>query len=432
MDPRRDPLTNIGSVKKGVSGMKRELNDAFLRTLRPPAEGRLEVWDTRVSGLVLRLTSGGAATWGVRLRTRDGKRTRPSLGAWPALGLKDARKRALATIAEVQGGGDPVAARRQAREERRAREAEATVAARLAEWQAARAARWSDRHAREVARIAEREIEPKLGKRALRATARADWTGLVAAKRTAAPAMAAAMYRVVSAFLGHAEAEGWIETALLPRKGAQRLAPAPDARQRVLTDDELAAVWRASAAEAPKCRAFVRLLILTGCRREEVASIATGEVDLAAGLWRLPGERSKNGQGRELPLGPLALAELRAVWPEHGEEAGADWRLLGRVGDPFRGFSKLKARVDRASIVADWTWHDLRRTCRTGLARLGVDRLHAERAIGHVSGQSALERVYDVHDYGAETRAALLRWQGHVAALLGEAGAVVPLRAVRA
>jgi integrase len=134
-----------------------------------------------------------------------------------------------------------------------------------------------------------------------------------------------------------------------------------------------------------------------------------------------------------MPLCDLALAELSAVWPAHGDEAGADWRLLGAHGNGFVGFSKLKARIDAKAGIAPWRWHDLRRTCRTGLARLGIDRLHAERALNHISGQSRLERTYDTHDYEAETLAALRRWQKHVAALVAPSpgAAVVQMRRTR-
>lgn len=417
--------------------MKRDLNDAWLRTVKPPAEGRLEMRDSRVAGLVLRMTAAGAATWSVRTRTKDGKQTRPKLGSYPAMGIADARKGAKAVLAGIQAGGDPIEAKRQARDARRTRLAEATVAERLAEWQATRQASlerpWSARYAVEVARIGEREVIPRLGKRALVESTRADWTGLVAAKRKTAPAMAAGLYRVVSSFLNHAEAEGWLPLPLLPRKGAARLAPMPAARLRVLTDAELAEVWHATEGEGAKARAFIRLLILTAARQMEVADLATGEVDRAAGLWRLPGARAKNGTGYTVPLGPLALAEVVAVWPAHDAEAGADWRLMGKVaGNGFRGFSKLKTRMDatiganRAVAAAGeqpkpmpgWRWHDLRRTARTGMTRLGVPRDHAEAAINHVSGRSALERTYDRHDYATEIAVALLRWQAHVATLV--------------
>jgi integrase len=242
----------------------------------------------------------------------------------------------------------------------------------------------------------------------------------------------------VSSFLNHAEAAGWIPLALLPRKGAATLAPQPSARARVLSDAELADVWTASEGLGEKPRAFVRLLILTAARRDEVAGIRAGEIDLEAGLWRLPAERTKNGQAITLPLGALALAELRAVWP--AEPPGPDWRLLGRfAGEAFSGFSRVKARLDgalaearaRRAAGADppapWRIHDLRRTARTGMTRLGVPKDHAEAALNHVSSRSALERTYDRHDYAPEVLAALRTWQAYVAGLVGDGAEVVSL-----
>ena len=128
-----------------------------------------------------------------------------------------------------------------------------------------------------------------------------------------------------------------------------------------------------------------------------------------------------------VPLCPLALAELEAVWPARTRRAGraASAAARRRAGGGLRGFSKLKARLDALSGVADWRWHDLRRTARTGMTRLGVPRDHAEAAINHVSGRSALERTYDRHDYAEETAVALSRWQAHVAALYGHGRVMV-------
>lgn len=403
--------------------MRRELTDAWLRGLEPPATGRLEVWDSRVSGLVLRLTPSGVATWSIRGRTAEGKRTRPKLGSWPAMGIADARKRALAAIAEIQAGGDPIAAKRAAQAERARRAGLPTVSARLIEWQAVRGGDkhkpWSDRYAKEVARIVEREIIPALGDRPLSETTRSDWTALVAAKRKTAPAMASLVYRVVASFLGHAEAHGWVASALLPRKGLSSIAPPPTSRGRVLTDEELRAIWIAAGELNPKPRAFVRLAILTAARAMEVADIAAGEIDRATARWTIPCHRAKNRQPITLPLSTAAMTELLAVWPAHDDRAGPEWRLLGDIaGSGLRGFSKLKARLDQLSRVSDWRWHDLRRTARTGMTRLGVPREHAEAALNHVSGRTTLERTYDRHDYAEEVIAALGRWQAHVARLV--------------
>jgi integrase len=417
--------------------MQPDLTDAFLQSVKPPEPGaRLELRDSRVPGLVLRMTATGTATWSVRTRTKDGKQTRPKLGTWPALSIAAARRAALKALGSIETGADPVGEKREARAARKVKVAAGvTVAKRLAEWQAGRnadpTAAWSDRYAAEVARIAAREIVPKLGARALTETTRADWAGLVAAKRKTAPAMASALYRVVASFLGYAEANGWIAAPLLPRKGVATLAPPPAARERVLTDAELLAVWQAADREAPKLRAFVRLLILTAARELEVADMAAGEVDREAGRWSIPGARSKNGTGYSVPLAGLALAELANVWPN--EEPDAAHLLLGRgARSGFRGFSRLKGRLDAASNVEGWRFHDLRRTARTGMTRLGVPRDHAEAAINHLSGRTALERTYDRHDYGAEILAALRLWQGHVAGVVGAAGAVVAMERRRA
>lgn len=434
--PPRGAGAQSGAGQAGGS-MKRELTDIWLRNLAPPASGRLEIRDTDVVGLVLRVTAAGVMTWSVRTRTKDGKQTRPKIGTYPNLGLSAARKAARLALTGITSGADPIEEKRAAREARRHRMAEATVTERLAEWRAGREADiekpWSDRYAAEVARICDRDVTPRLGNRALVETTRADWTALVATKRKAAPAMAASLYRVVSSFLNHAEAEGWVPLPLLPRKGAAKLAPMPKARTRILTDGELLEVWRATEGEGVKVRAFVRLLILTAAREMEVADIAVGEVDRARGRWTLPGSRTKNGKGYAVPLAPLAMAEVDAVWPAGGDDCGADWRMLGSInGNGFRGFSKLKARID-ATIASNrakdsaglevrpmpaWRWHDLRRTARTGMTRLGIPRDHAEAAINHVSGRTKIERTYDLHDYAEEIISALGRWQAHVAGLV--------------
>ncbi len=420
--------------------MKRELNDAWLRSVKPPAAGRTEIRDTEVSGLVLRVTPNGAMTWSARTRTKDGKQTRPKLGTYPALGIAAARRAARLAIGGIIGGADPVEEKRQAREARRTRLAEATVAERLVGWQEARANNierpWSERYRDEVARVVKHDIVPHLGKKPLAETTRADWTTLVADKRKKAPSMGASLYRIVSSFLNHAEAEGWVSLPLLPRKGSAKLAPPPKPRERFLTDAELVEVWQAAGREAPKVRAFVRLLILTAAREVEVADMTIGEVDLAAGVWRLPAERAaKNHSGYVMPLSALALAELKAAWPSEAAEADPAWRLFGKFGDSgFRGYSKLKERLDttiagsraaaasaagiEAPLMPGWRWHDLRRTARTGMTKLGITRDHAEASINHLSHRSGLERTYDRHDYADEILSALNRWQAHVAGLV--------------
>lgn len=409
--------------------MQVAISDLWLRNLRPPKTGRLVIHDTK-SPLILRVSSTGVASWSVSVRTKDGKRTQPILGRWPAMGVSVARKQARAVQVEIQSGGDPVTERRAARAEREARSALPTVAVLLTDWQQAKQARWSARYQTEVARLCRREVVPKLGKRLLVETTRADWTSMIAAVHRRAPGVGNMLYKACAAFLNDAEARGLIPAPLLPRKGVAFIAPAVDARERVLSDDELRSVWEATARLTPKPRAFVRLLLLTGCRRAEAADVCVGEVDLANGTWSIPGSRTKNGRAYTVPLNDTLIADLRAVMPTH--IAGPGWRLLGGIpGSGLRGFGRAKALVDRSSGVTAWRWHDLRRTCRSGLSQLGVPPDIAERAVNHVSHIGSLQAIYDRHSYADEVLTALRRWHAHVATLVtdGASGAdVVALR----
>jgi integrase len=117
-----------------------------------------------------------------------------------------------------------------------------------------------------------------------------------------------------------------------------------------------------------------------------------------------------------VPLPAALLDELLALAPAG---AAADCRLLGfHKNSPLQGISRLKTALDRDSAVTDWRMHDLRRTCRTGLAALAVPNEIAEACLNHVSTRSALERTYNRFDYRNEILAALTRWQQHVAEII--------------
>jgi integrase len=361
----------------------------------------------------------------------------------PEVTLAQARKWTRDQRAAVRLGANPAAQQRAARAARQVSETidtRPTVAARLAEWQANQPKPWKPRYYSEVARVVERIINPTLGSRALADVARGEWVQLISNVRTKgtpngrrvagtgttisrpSPAQATMTYTVASSFLTYAENVGWIEQNPLPRKGKALVAPDVAPRQRTLNDTEIIAVWRASANYLPKTRAFIRLLVLSGARESEVAGIAVGELNNECAIWRIPGDRAKNRNPIAIPLCELAQTEIATVWP--GAAVGASYRLLGTVaGGALSGFSKLKARLDRdlqaqGHQLAPWRWHDLRRSIRSTLSRLGTDPRIAERALNHISG-TKLERTYDTHSYTQEISAALRAWQAHVTALLG-------------
>jgi integrase len=400
--------------------MQLRISDAALRGLKPRPGQRLEIWDTTVSGLCVRCSNSGDVSWSVRARLTDGRRTRVSLGGWPAIGVKSARKAALAVLADVTRGRDPTGDKRANRAAALARKKALTVSMALDRWQAAKTERWTPRTAEGVASTIRLGIPPALCKRPLDEVRRADWIAIIELARPRGAGAVRSLYSAISAFLSYAEAAGLIEQHPLPRRGAAMFAPLSRPRERSLTDQELVRVWNAAACLGPYACCFARLLILTGARRSEVAGIVCGEINLEAAIWRIPGSRAKNRVTRQIALGPLALAELRAVWPPDCTVANNRRLLAQRGGAALSDFSMRKRRLDATAGVSDWCWHDLRRVFRSGLARLRVPDGVAEAALGHVSGRPPLARVYDRHDRSAEAAAALLAWQAHVAQLISQ------------
>jgi integrase len=180
-------------------------------------------------------------------------------------------------------------------------------------------------------------------------------------------------------------------------------------RDRVLMDDELKAVWRATEKEGYPLGSILQLLILTGQRRGEVTGMQWPELDLEAGTWSLPRERVKNDRRHEVPLSKQAVAIIKGV-PRIGD------RYVFTVNgtSPSNNF-KAKPRVDAIAGIESWTIHDLRRTAASGMAKLGVSLVVIEKVLNHVSGSLAgIVGVYQRHEFAEEKRAALQLWADHV------------------
>ena len=196
----------------------------------------------------------------------------------------------------------------------------------------------------------------------------------------------------------------------------------PPPRDRILTDAELARVWRACDHLGEPWHGFVRVLILTGQRRAETAGARWSEISAGFDTWTIPAERSKNGRAHDVPLSEPARELIRAIPRFEGCELVFS---CGRKNPPS-GFSKMKARLDAllaadgAGPVAPWILHDLRRTVATGLQRLGVRLEVTESVLNHIAGSRAgIVGVYQRHRWTDEKRAALDAWARHVLALQG-------------
>jgi integrase len=198
----------------------------------------------------------------------------------------------------------------------------------------------------------------------------------------------------------------------------------PRSRERVLDDSELAAVWHG-------CRdddfgRIVKLLVLLGARRDEIAGLRRGEIDFDAAMLRISGTRTKNHRDHVLPLPAMAMTILQTI-PCRDRE-----HVFGEGAAGFVGYGKAKAALDRrAGPLAPWRLHDVRRSFASGLARLGVELPTIEQCLNHRSGSFAgIVSVYQKHDFIPEKRRALALWADHVRALVeGGESKVIPLRA---
>jgi integrase len=374
----------------------------------PPEKRDMLVFDDEQRGLGVRVTTSGSKTYLAQYAFHGQKRRIP-LGSCSAVSLAKARDAVRAMMGDVAKGIDPAAERKKAvSEARRMAAHEAlTLSALLSDWQALHLASKRPSYAAEAVRAVRNAFSRYLDLPAAdlgRATA---VKTLDAMARKGSASMAARTAAYSKAAYGWAVKRGAVSVnpfLNLP------VAPTPR-RERLLSDDELAALWRATDGAGP-FNGIVRFLILTGQRREEVAGMTWAELSCDFSIWTIPASRAKNGATHIVPLSTLAQDLLRSL-PQFGE------LVFPGLRGPFNGWSKAKAALDARSGVTNWRLHDLRRTCATGLQRLGVRLEVTEQVLNHVSGSRAgIVGVYQRHDFASEKRAALKAWGEHVRAIV--------------
>lgn len=199
------------------------------------------------------------------------------------------------------------------------------------------------------------------------------------------------------------------------------------ARDRVLTDAEIVKFWSAVDAERKEFSGLLKLLLLTGCRLNEVAGMRRAELSDDGATWSIPGERTKNKRPHIVPLAPLAR-EILATMAGDGELV---FTTTGR--SPVSGWSRIKTSLDGAMRIPPWRLHDLRRTAATGMAEIGIAPHIVEAALNHISGAKAgVAGTYNRAAYAPEKRAALERWASHVQGLVcGQPANIVNMRKAR-
>jgi integrase len=424
------------------------------------------VFDEAQRGLAVRVTVSGGQTYLCQY-TLHGHKWRVPLGACSAVSLFKAREAAAAVMGDVAKGRNPAAERKEAAAAERARRTRNRLTLRVLidDWNRLHLAGKRPSYAAEAVRALHHAFADRLDDaaedldrtavvRALDALARRrkrkDGDGADKSKGAAMTGRTAAYGR--AAFAWAVKRSEVRENPFVDLPIAKSIAK----RERVLSDQELAEVWRAAAGAAEPYGTIIRLLILTGQRRGEVAGMTWGEISEDLTTWNLPAERTKNGEAHSMPLSAPVRDLLSALLPDDANEAKRVLReqrakgelvLPGAVG-PFAGWSKAKRALDKAisdartkatakagasaAPLAPWSIHDLQRTVATGLQRLGVRLEVTEAVLNHISGsRGGIAGVYQRHDWASEKRAALDAWAAYVTAIIegrAAAGSVVALR----
>jgi integrase len=380
---------------------QRLLTDRFCAGAKPrDGELQTDYFDTQVSGLALRV-SETYKSWTLHY-TLAAKRRRLTFGAYPSISLASARTRADEAKTAIAAGHNPQAI------------ASETLQAICETYLAREGAKL--RNAEWRKQVLERHIYPNLGARPIAEIRRSEIVRLLdMVEEGSGPAMATQVLALVRKIMNwHATRSDDFVSPVV-----RGMARTNEARDRILTDDELRKVWRTTNG---LYSAYVRFLLLTAARRNEASEMEWSE--LQGGDWTLPAARNKTKVDLVRPLSRAAREIIDAL-PKRGSFVFTTDGLK-----PIANSSRAKHRLDVASGTKGWTLHDLRRTARSLMSRAGVPSDHAERCLGHVIG--GVRGVYDRHEYHAEKARAFEMLAGEIERIVsGGSAKVVPMRGKR-
>jgi integrase len=422
------------------------LTETAIRGLKPARPSkRYAVSDALVPGLKVRVTSTGTKSY-ILWRRYGGaaNATARVLGTVGVMTLAEARAKARDWLVALKRGEDPHG-RERARHAAEAAHRANTFAAVLDDY-LARHVR-GKRKAAVVAREMRKDLLPRWRNKPLAEITRTDVVRAVdTITDRGSPYQAHNVLGHIRTLFNWAIERGiyGVETSPCDRIKPARLIGKKQARQRVLTDEELAAFWRAARRMDYPNGTLLHMLLLTGQRKSECAEARWREFNLTAKTWTVPPERFKSEASHTVPLTDDVLALLRTL-PRF---VGGDYLFTTTGGrKPVNGFSNVKKELDRrmlrtlealarlrgddprAVTLTPFVIHDLRRTVRTRLSALRVPDAVAEMVIGH--GRRGIQRVYDQHQYLDEMREALAAWNAKLHSIVNPApdnNNVVPLR----
>lgn len=393
-----------------------------------PSQATNFLWDDEIKGFGLKVTPAGGRSYifQYRMGGRAAKVRRHTIGAHGTWTPDQARKEAKRLSHMVDCGQDPGALKQQKRHQDVELAFSSYAERFIVEYLKVE---WKGGH--ELASgLLRREAIPVLKSKPLADICRSDISTILD-RLANRPASRRNTFAALRRLFRWAVSRGDLATSPI---GEMEPPAAPASRDRVLSDLELSTVWHGSDKLGYPFAYFVKLLILTGQRREEVAGLNWAELNRDHATWTLPAERSKNATAHDVPLSAGAIALIDEIarhlgqksttWPKHGF-------VLSSNGDkPSRGFSVAKTRLDqfccilveqrypgvqREPGINPWRFHDLRRTCATGLQRLGIRFEVTEAVLNHLSGsRSGIAGIYQRHTWAAEKKGALQAWDDHV------------------
>jgi integrase len=376
-----------------------KLNEEIVKSLPTPEEGNKVYWfpdsvlqgakTPRGFGVVV--TAAGVRSFVMNYRAARRQR-RYTIGRWPDWSVLQAVKEARDLRQRIDRGEDPLNGRR------KQDAATVTTFKAIAEEYLSREGKGL-RSIDQRRATFERLVYPTLSNQQIAGIKRSDIVQLLdKIEDERGPRMAHVTLAYLSkVFNWHASRSDDFRSPVV--RGMGRVKPKERARERILTDDELRAVWRAAEASTEPFGRMVRFILLISARRTEAAAMTWSE--LAKGEWTLPAARNKTKVDLIRPLS----AEARAVLPAKVDGCPFVFSINGT--NPISGFGRFKLTFDKACRVTGWTLHDLRRTARTLMSRAGVNTDIAERCLGHVIG--GIRGVYDKYEYLEEKRDAFNR-----------------------
>ena len=385
----------------------RNLTAISVERMAPPKRGQVDIFDKGFPGLALRVSYGGRKAWSFVYR-HAGKVRRFQLGTYPALSLSEAREAWRAARQQVERGADPSETQR--------RDASAMFESVMAEWLARDQGK--NRSLAATTRLLNADVLPYWRRLRIDEIGKRDVLEVIdRVTDRGSPVMARQLHVVLHRLFRWSVGRGIIEANPLTDLDLPENNPP---RKRFLTDAELALVMRA-AGELGGYGAVVKLLALTGCRRQEIADLTWDEID-GAGI-RLDGNRRKNAEPLTVKLSAPARAIIEAL-PRSSDRVFSGSRRAA-LGHWARLKGQLDAKVAELNNgpLPHWNLHDLRRTLAVGLQKLGIGLQVVERVLGHGSqagSRSGVVGIYQAYSYDKEAGDALAVWGQHVMRLLDE------------